>query len=48
METSATGTTFYIRGPHGELLTEWQDPSTDWTARDYVYVGSRMIASITK
>ena len=36
-------TTFYLRGPGGELLTEWHDLGATARARDYVYAGTRLI-----
>jgi YD repeat-containing protein len=36
--------TFYVRGPSGQLLTEWANASpTAATAKDYIYAGTRLI-----
>ena len=46
---SATGdTTYYLRGPSGELLTEWHDLGSSARARDYVYAGTRLIAAVDR
>jgi YD repeat-containing protein len=44
---AAGSTTYYIRGPHGELLTEWKDPGTaGGHIRDYIYLGSRLLSGV--
>ena len=41
-------TTLYLRGPGGELLTEWHDLGATARARDYVYAGSRLLSAIDR
>ena len=41
-------TTFFLRGPGGELLTEWHDLGATARARDYVYAGTRLIGAVDK
>ncbi len=42
-------TTYYLRGPGGELLTEWKDPGTaTGRTRDFVYAGSVLIGAVEK
>ena len=41
-------TTLYLRGPAGELLTEWHDLGTTARARDYVYAGTRLVSAIDR
>ncbi len=36
-------TTYYIRGPNGQLLTEWSITGAAATVRDYIYAGSRLL-----
>jgi YD repeat-containing protein len=43
---NATG--YFGRGPDGRLLTEWTNASPTATARDYIYVGSKVIGQVTK
>jgi YD repeat-containing protein len=39
------GTThYYVRGPDGQLLTEWVNTSPWASVRDYIYAGGRLIA----
>jgi len=46
-KTAQDGTvSYYFRGPQGELLTEWKNPAGVGTIRDYVYAGSRLVATI--
>jgi YD repeat-containing protein len=40
-------TTYYVRGPNGQLLTEWSISGTSATVRDYVYAGSRLLTVAT-
>jgi YD repeat-containing protein len=47
-KTSGGVTTYYLRGLHGELLTEWKNPGTSGETRDYVYVGTRLISAISR
>ena len=48
-KSNATSSTYFIRGPSGELLTEWTDPGAlTGHIRDYVYAGSRLISAIDK
>lgn len=39
-------TTYYVRGPNGQLLMEWTNSSPTATVREYIYAGSRLIAVI--
>jgi uncharacterized protein RhaS with RHS repeats len=42
------GTThYYLRGPDGQLLTEWINTSPWASVRDYIYAGGRLIAIAT-
>ena len=41
-------TTVYLRGPSGELLTEWHDLGATARARDYVYAGNRLLSAIDR
>ena len=47
-KASSGRTTFYLRGPSGELLTEWHITGGSARARDYVYAGSRLLSAIDK
>ena len=47
-KTAADDATFHLRGPSGELLTEWHDLGATARARDYVYAGTRLISAIDK
>jgi YD repeat-containing protein len=45
---SSDGVSFFLRGLHGELLTEFHNPNTSGaTIRDYVYAGSRLLGVVT-
>lgn len=45
---SGGSVSFFLRGLHGELLTELRDPNTAGAAtRDYIYAGSRLLAVIS-
>jgi YD repeat-containing protein len=44
----AGDTTLYLRGPSGELLTEWHDLGATARARDYVYAGNRLLSAIDR
>jgi YD repeat-containing protein len=50
-EVTAGVTTYFVRGPNGQLLTEWanNNPATAPNAdvKDLIYAGSRLIASFT-
>ena len=47
--TTATDATYYVRGMHGELLSEFKVPTSGAaTVRDYVYLGSRLVGAIEK
>src|SRR5687767_14759757 len=37
-------TTYYVRGPNGQLLMEWLNTGPVATVREYIYAGSRLIA----
>lgn len=38
---------YHLRGVHGELLTDWGNPAArPATASDYIYAGSRLVASV--
>jgi len=39
-------TTYFVRGPNGQLLTEWRNASPNPEVRDFIYAGSRLIAVI--
>lgn len=44
---TSTGTSYFLRGPGGELLTEVQNPGTPSVAmKDYIYAGDRLVAVI--
>ena len=43
-EVVGGATTYYVRGPNGQLLTEWINTSPTATVKDYIYAGSRLIA----
>ena len=47
-KTIAGDTIFYVRGPVGELLTEWHDLGGTARARDYVYAGTRLLSAIDR
>lgn len=40
-------TTYFVRGPGGELLTEWINTSPTATVRDFIYAGGRLVAIAT-
>lgn len=45
-KSTGGSTTFFLRGSRNELLTEWTNPGAGGeTARDYIYIGSRLIAA---
>jgi YD repeat-containing protein len=44
MRVSGGTTSYLIHGPGGQLLSEWK--AADWE-RDYIYLGSRLVASVT-
>jgi YD repeat-containing protein len=50
LKVEPTGeTTLYIRGVGGQLLSEWTTtPGTEPTKRDYIYAGSRLIATVSR
>jgi YD repeat-containing protein len=41
-------TQYFLRGPNGQLLTEWTNTSPTATVRDYVYAGRRLLAVVTR
>jgi hypothetical protein len=46
-EKTSTDTKYFMRGLHGELLTEVANPGTASVAlKDYVYAGQRLLAVI--
>lgn len=48
-KTIGSSSTYFLRGKGGELLTEWTDPGTsNGRARDYVYLGSRLLAAVAR
>src|SRR5262249_11394296 len=48
-ETSGPTNSYFIRGPHGELLAEWTDPGTAGSSvRDYIYAGARLVAVVKR
>jgi hypothetical protein len=50
VKRSAGGSTsYYLRGPNGQLLEEWKDPGTSTgLIRDYIYAGSRLLSRVDK
>lgn len=42
-KVAGSTTTYYLRGPSGQLLTEWATTGSTSAIRDYVYAGSRLI-----
>jgi YD repeat-containing protein len=46
-KVSGSTTTYSLRGPNGQLLTEWSVSGATTTTRDYIYLGSRLIAAAT-
>jgi YD repeat-containing protein len=46
-KVSGSTTTYSLRGPNGQLLTEWSITGGTTTTRDYIYIGSRLIAAAT-
>jgi YD repeat-containing protein len=42
----ANGTTYFVRGVAGELLTEWHATAGADYPRDYIYAGTRLIAAV--
>jgi YD repeat-containing protein len=48
MTVTGGTTSYFLRGAHGELLSEMRNPeSSPKSMRDYVYAGSRLLAVIT-
>ena len=46
-KSSTSATTHFLRGTHGELLAEiTDDHAGTLLTRDYVYAGSRLLASV--
>jgi len=45
-KTSAGDETYFIHGPGGQLLAEFQDANAIVPAHDYVYIGSRLLADV--
>jgi YD repeat-containing protein len=45
-QVTGTGgvTTYFTRGPKGELLSEWINASPQATVKDHIYVGARLIS----
>jgi hypothetical protein len=41
-------TSYYSRGPDGVLLTEWTNTGATATARDYLYIGPRILGVVTR
>ena len=39
-------TSYFMRGPNGQLLTEWLNTNPNAEVRDYIYAGSRLIAVV--
>src|SRR5262249_34016619 len=45
---TSSGTSYFLRGVHGELLSELRNPGTSSAAmKDYVYAGTRLVAVIS-
>jgi hypothetical protein len=42
---SGGATTYFVRGPNGQLLTQWEVGSSV-VAKDYVYAGSRLVGIV--
>jgi uncharacterized protein RhaS with RHS repeats len=42
----ASATTYFVREPNGQLLTEWRNLAPNPEVRDFIYAGSRLIAVI--
>jgi YD repeat-containing protein len=42
-KVSGSTTTYSLRGPSGQLLTEWSITGSTTTMRDHVYAGSRLV-----
>jgi hypothetical protein len=40
-------TSYFLRGPADELLTEWTNPGPAGSTRDYIYAGSRLVGAVT-
>lgn len=48
-KTTGTNTSYFVRGPGGELLTEWMNPGTaTGRARDYIYLGTRLLSAVAR
>jgi YD repeat-containing protein len=45
-DVTGGATTYFVRGPNGQLLTEWRNSSPNAEVRDFIYAGSRLIAVI--
>ena len=44
-----TSTTYFIRGPNGQVITEWTDPGTvTGRIRDYIYLGTRLLSAVSR
>jgi hypothetical protein len=41
-------TTYAVRGPNGQLLTEWTNTSPTALARDHVYAGTRLLSVVSR
>jgi YD repeat-containing protein len=39
-------TSYVLRGPAGELLTEWTSPGPSGSTRDYIYAGQRLVSAV--
>src|SRR5262249_49700093 len=47
-EIAAGTTSYFLRGPKGELLTESRNPGgTSQSTRDYIYAGTRLLSVVT-
>jgi hypothetical protein len=40
-------TAYYVRGPNGQLLTEWVNASPAAALKEYVYAGGRLIGVVS-
>jgi hypothetical protein len=47
-KASGANTTYYFRGPNGELLTEWKTPGLSGETKDYVYAAGRLVATLSR
>ena len=46
--TDGSTVSYALRSPDGQLLTDWRPGSSTATVQDYVYVGTRLVAAISR